>query len=161
MKLSVCFLMLMILSSCGRVESPEEFFDLTGDRGKTGSTGVQGESGVDGQDGADGKDGVNGVDGADGKDAQFQVIGQIGTYVDKGEDLRKFNLTCMLGDSSSGEATLRIITQSGGLVNVRIAGGINEDVYLPANRAIFIYTRTTGTFIIDNGSTSKTKACNP
>lgn len=132
---------LSLMQSCGKVETPEEFFDITGDKG------------------SDGSDGADGIDGAD---AEFQLVGRLGTYVEKGEDIRDFNLTCMLGDSQESDRTvLRIITGEGGLINVRRAGRRSEDVYLPANTSVFLYGKKNGTYIIDNGTVSKTKACNP
>jgi|TARA_R110000851_G_scaffold102268_3_gene218790 hypothetical protein len=42
---------LLLMTSCGRVETPEQFFDITG---------VQGDSGYIGSDGIDGNKGIDG-----------------------------------------------------------------------------------------------------
>lgn len=132
-----------LLASCGRVESPQEFFDITGDKGKQGEVGL------------DGKDGKN------GESLSFQVSGQLGLYKEESNDARSFNLTCMQGESSDyGNVVLRIITDNGGLIDVRRAGGISETIYMPANKAVFLYGKvTSGTYVVNDGNTSKTKAC--
>lgn len=89
MKNLLVFATLLILASCGRVESPEEFFDITGDTGESCHTetvegGVNIVCGDDvafvsnGTDGADGKDGQNGKDGVDGQDGKDGLDGQDG-----------------------------------------------------------------------------------
>ena len=71
---------LVVLASCGRVERPQEFFDITGDSGSDGQScfSEQVEGGVNvicgdtthfvinGQDGTNGNDGDDGQDGQDG-----------------------------------------------------------------------------------------------
>lgn len=54
-KLVLSTLLGLTLVSCGKVETPEEFFDLTGKQGNDGSNGqngVNGSNGLNGQDGS-------------------------------------------------------------------------------------------------------------
>ena len=72
-----CLLVLLILASCGRVESPEEFFNITGDTGSSGTDGINGtngNNGTDGSSGNDGTDGTNGTNGVDGQDADVTLV---------------------------------------------------------------------------------------
>lgn len=119
--------------------------------------------GPQGEKGKDGVNGTHGQDGQDGKDVEFQLNTQLGLYLDHGQDNRSFNLTCMLGESNaSGYTVLRIITGQGGIIEVQRHGKKYKDlVYLPANRAIYLYTGLKGTFKIKLDNTTKTKACNP
>jgi len=143
MKLIITLLTILTISSCGKVETIEEFFDITGDKGKQGEIGQ------------------TGVDGEDGKDSVFQVSGQLGLYKEESDDNRSFNLTCMLGESNDfGKVVLRIITGSGGMITVRKSGGSEEVIYMPANKAVFLYSNSnSGTYIVNDGNSSKTKAC--
>jgi len=143
MKVLLTIMTTVLLTSCGKVERPEEFFDITGDKGKQGEIGLAGE------------------DGKEGEDALFQVSGQLGLYKEELDDNRSFNLTCMQGESSEfGNVVMRIITGSGGMISIRRAGGPSETIYMPANKAIYLYGKSSsGTYIVSDGQSSKTKAC--
>lgn len=86
--------LVLIMISCGKVETPEEFFDITGDKGKDGVSIV----GDPGKDGVDGTNGVDGKDGVDGEDADVTLVeicpdipgSHIETLVKSGNDYLAF-----------------------------------------------------------------------
>ena len=71
MRLLTTLLLSVVLFSCGKVETPEEFFSLTGD---TGSSGTTGQSGVDGSNGEDGSNGIDGIDGSFEGELEYVTI---------------------------------------------------------------------------------------
>lgn len=124
MKILISFLTLMLIYSCGRVETvqvegkPAQECTIQSKNGSSflvcpDGTEVEVGKGADGKNGSDGKDGTNGKDGSDGKDGVDGKDGTSCTIVDTtaGANITCGNITVSIDDGNDAAVSAHMITE--------------------------------------------------